>query len=1298
MKNHILVVAEEAAVRAAIARTLHVGGYSVELASQGKLARNQIRESKAVAAIVVPIACTKAALQLGRELAMIARKLVILVRSAEDQSAARRWVPEADVLVYPPDPARLFALISESALMESGSSEPQASTVRFSRWTLDLDGRALLNEQGQDVPLTRGEFMALSAFLQSPGRVLSREYLLRFVSGRNLEPDDRSVDVLIGRLRRKIEAKPTRPQLIVTVPGGGYKLAVDSKGLRWGPSLHQAKGDSIDPPHVAERRQVTIVTCQTAGLAGLASRIDPEDLQVVVGTVQGGFAELIARFRGTVVQSLGDSMVAYFGYPRAHEEDAANAVRASLELVRHFSQFEIMSDKRLSARIGLATGLVVVGDWGLGGGDRPSAIGEALIVARHLQAAAPSGGILIADVTRDLVGSHFECRPFSTVAMDECNSAPVWQVVAERPAVSRFEALRSPHLHDFVGRSEELERLLRFWSKADSGVGQVVVLTGEAGIGKSRLILEVERRVGVGSHAQLKFSGLPHQIGTPMSALFDEVQASAGITVGDSSSQKLQKLQKILEPHDIEMEGAPLLVEYFGLAVGAESNISNLSPQKRKALTFAALLKRIEDLAARDPVLAIWEDAQWIDPTSLEFLALLVERAAVWPLLVVVIGRPDFVRPWPDFSYVTALTMSRLSRSHSEALIENISERQPLSAHLKNQILARTDGVPLFIEELTKSVLKTDLQTAPLGGAEDSRDAPENMPGSLQALLLGQIDLVEEAKLIAQNGAAVGREFSNEFLRLITDRSDVEISTALDRLVASGLVFRRGQYPQASFIFKHALVREAAYSMMTRTKRQQLHARIAKALEDHFPEVVHLQPELIAHHCIEADLIIKAVGYLRAAARQALLRSGTSEALVHIKKAQHLLSGLPSTPQRSQLELDLDITLSRVFIELRSYTAPATQDAYSRARLRCENLNDQTWLPLIILGQWVGAWGVSDHRLASNYAQELHACADENGAPAVHAVAHMASGMTLTLLGRLAEAKQHLEQAIEIDRFALPSEQPFLFPDVCGRISSLTFLHDCLLLLGQAGLAEPLVKRAEAVTNETEARTPSQFYFQALAQNHTLRMHVFRRDARKVEELGSALLRLSREQDYPYFKGTSQIYIGWALAQKGEVMSGIESCRQGMSQLQSIGAKCWFPHYCALLAECHAMAAEFDRGCELIADALADTAKTGEIVWDAELHRLKGRLLILAGANATEVEACFLQAMAKARQQKAGLFELRAATSFAEWLIRSDQRKQAREVLLPVYNSFRKSGGGLELSQAKDLLDTLVGARSIFGH
>ncbi len=1288
------MIAPQAAVRAAVARVLMQTGYAVEIASDAKRTHELLEQRTFDAAIVSNLHGAEGS-RLTREVQASVDKLVILTDDAKE--AKRLSSAFTDALVCPSRPLN-HALLLEFLADAPTSNEAQAALretpqerVSFENRTLDLAGRAFHDVHGREVPLTRAEFALLAAFVRNPGRVLSRNQLRNATGGSVEEAYERGIDMLVSRLRRKIEpGKKTR--FIVTVPGSGYKFVARVQRLDEPPK--PAIAPSL-PARVergaatAERRQLTVLAGQIVGIAEISSRLDPEDLHKVLQTAHTACADIVKRFGGTVLRSLGDNVLAYFGHPVARENDAESAVRAALELVRAIGQLEVWSSKKFQVRLGIATGLTVIVDIGHADGQEPSVVGEALIQALYLQSVAAPNEVMIAASTRDLTGRFFECQPLEP-ATDEGEHTPAWRVIREVIPTERFEGLRRDDMLDLVGREEELDRLNYCWSKARRGSGQVVHLLGEAGIGKSRLVVELEHRLGIGPCRVLRYVGLPHQADVPLSALLKELQRSAGFVEEDTVLQRLAKLRRLFDGTGAgAVEPTTLLAELLDLPVEPGSTTAQLAPQKRKERIFETLLARIQAMAAREPLLIVVEDAHWVDPTSLELLTHLVERAASLPILVVVIGRPEFVPPWPDHSYVIAFTLSRLGRAASAALVDQVAGDAALPARTKELILSRTDGVPLFVEELTKAVIETFAARQKGRSGSTKSSAAQLIPTTLHASLQARLDRLDHGKRVAQVGAAIGREFSYELLRTTADSDEQTLVSALDQLVASGLVFRRGAHPHITFLFKHALVRDAAYGMLLHPQRRALHARIAQCFEEHFADTVETQPELLAYHHGEAGNAAKAEAYLLSAAERALLRSALPEALTHLTQAQGLAATLPQGTERSQLELKLDMILSRVFTARRSYTAPETRDAYNRARARCEALGNQAWLPMIILGQWIGAWSAADHQTALKEARALYDWGEHNKDAAAMAVAHFSFGMTLAVLGDLVGSRRHLDQGLQINKFALPNRPPFLFSDEDGRVSSLTYLHDCLLLLGFPDQAEVAVRQAEAVEHEAWVSAKSTSYSRALAQNHLLRTYVFAHDVKKAAEIGASLLQLSQENGYPYFAGTSMFHLGWALSQGDESARGIELCLKGMEQLRSIGANCWFPRYFALLAECYERAGEIGRAQEAIAEALKNVEKSGERIWEAEIHRLKGRLLMRTRATAREAEACFVKGMKIASRQQAKLLELRAATGLGKLLMQNGKMERARKILAPIYGSFSEGFRCRAIVEAKALLDEL---------
>jgi class 3 adenylate cyclase/tetratricopeptide (TPR) repeat protein len=1274
-----LIVAKQTALCAAIARVLVPHGCRVEIASSEKRSRQLIKEERFESAIVAAASLAVPDLPFLREIQSAVPKLVLLAGDANDVRRLTAVFPDA--LVCPSlslDPEALLAFLDGPAAKKTARPSAGAGGIlKFEGFTLDAVGHIFLDPHGQEVALTRREFALLVAFVGNPGRVLSRAQLRNAIDGRSADAYDRSIDMLVARVRRKIEPDATKPHFIVTVPGVGYKFVPRVRAID-AAAAPAPTATSAPATQLAERRQLTILSCQILGFAALAAQSDPEDLEEVLSRVYKICAEAIARFGGTMGRSVGDGVVAYFGHPKAQENDAENAVRAALELLPAISGIEAAPTGKFRARVGIATGLMVVGERGAFGGKEPAVVGEALNLAVHMQQAAPVDSVVIGPRTRELIGRLFECRQLDPIMLEEgYNPVPLWRVTGETAGMPRFEALRRDGMLELVGRQAEIERLVQFWSNATGGRGQVVLLTGEAGIGKSRLVFELEERLRSEPHATIRYSGSPYRTDAPMAAIIDELQRSARFAPDDAAAVRLEKLrQEIGTLGPAASEAVALIAGLLSLPSDAPPEIAQLSPQKRKERTFANLLARIKSMAAQRPVLAIVDDVQWIDPTSLEFLTLLVERAATLRILLVIVGRLEFAPPWPEHSYVTALGLSRLSPADSAALIHQVTGEQIISAPVEAQIASRADGVPLFIEELTKSVLETGTN------GRGRRHAAHPIPTTLHGLLLARFDRLERGKEVAQAGAVIGREFSYELLRMITDMDEPTLIGAFDRLVTSGLIFRRGSIPQATFVFKHALVRDAAYGMLLRQQRQKLHASIAQTYEEQFPETVAAQPELLAYHCREAGNPIKAISYLVAAAEQALHRSATTEALSHLAQARELIAVLPENRDRLPLELKLEITRGRALIASRGYTAPETRENYRRARAVCEALNDHYWLPLVLLGQNLSAWFAADYASALEPAEELLRWSEYEDIRAGKAIGHFLVGMTLPMTGGFAAARRHLEQAVEINEFTLPGRPPLLASEADGRITALMYLHTCLFVLGWPAQASAAAQRALA-------EAPTQRYSLAAAQTNTCRMHALERDYQSVARVAAAALQVAEEQGYPFFIGTSLIYRGWAMAQTGSATEGIELCRDGLAKLRALGAMNWFPRYLAYLAQCHEQAGDTTSALNALDEAFAVSEETGESSWQAELHRSRGALLTKMG-QVDRAEICLHQALSVARSQEARLFELRAATNLANLRAGLGRKLQAYQTLAPVYAWFTEGFDCIDLKEAKALLDRIA--------
>ena len=1089
--------------------------------------------------------------------------------------------------------------------------------------------------------------------------------------------------MLVARLRRKVESNPSKPQFILTVPGVGYKFTPHvrhSQPTKAAPLESHGRGET----QRAERRQITVLSCQILGFAALAAKLDPEDLDGTIGPVYAACAEVITRFGGAVVRTLGDSMLAYFGYPKVHEHDAPRAVRAALELTRAVHKIDAAQIGNFRTRIGVATGLMLVGELGSMGSRDAGGMGEALNLALHMQKAAPADGVVIAAGTRNLIGRFFQYREIPPVEMEE-GSPPVsaWHVIDEIAGMPRFEALRRDGMLDFVGREAEIERLRQCWSKAQRGSGQVVLLTGEAGIGKSRLALELQERLCGEPHAVVRFSGSPYRADAPMSVLIEELQSAADFAESDDAARRVEKLQsQFVAIGGDAAEAAALGCALLGLPFDAPPRLRQLSPQRRKEQTFSVLLARFESMAAQQPVLALIEDAHWIDPSSLEFFALLVERASSMRLLLVIVARPEFIPPWPEYSYLTTLTLPRLNRADATLLIEQAAGERRIPAAVAGGIIARADGVPLFVEELTKSVMEGSSDGHNGGAVGTSTVGISPIPSTLHGLLLARFDRLDRSKVVAQAGAVIGREFSFELLRMIAGFDEPALADALDHLVSSGLVFRRGAPPHATFVFKHALVRDAAYDMLVRERRRQLHAQVAQALEVKFPDIVELQPELLAYHHRAAGNSAHAVSYLAVAAERAFMRSASREASAQLDDALALLSTMQETDDRRRLELRLQVLLARAMMASAGYTAPQTLGALGRARQLCDELDDQDALANVLFGYSLSLWTGGNCKSALQQAEELCGLGERRASRVATAVGNLMCGIISLVTGAIEPARVRLEQALAAEKFALPGKQPFLASDADGRITALSYLHHCLFLLGRPELARQMTQRA---TQEA----PTQLYSLAMALNQICRIYVLERNAVEVAEVAGKLCSLAEDQGYPNFIASALVYHGWALAQAGRETEGIARCSEGIARHRSGGTLAFQPHYFALLSECYERGDNIERALLALDEGLAIVGQSGEDVWRPELCRLRARMLARTGASSAEISDLFCRTMTFAQAQGARLLELRAATSFAEFLAGRHRAAAARRVLEPVLVHFLHRCDCADFSAAQSILHVI---------
>jgi class 3 adenylate cyclase/predicted ATPase len=1038
------------------------------------------------------------------------------------------------------------------------------------------------------------------------------------------------------------------------------------------------------PPIDAERRQLTVMFCDIVGSTALASRLDPEDLREVIVAYHRGVAGIVAGFDGFVAKYMGDGVLAYFGYPRAHEDDAERAVRAGLGVIDAVGRLDVKSVK-LQARVGIATGLVVVGDLiGEGSAQEQSVVGETPNLAARLQGLAEPDAVVIAAGTRRLVGDFFEYRDLGAIEVKGlAGPVPVWQVLSPSVVASRFEALRGSAMTGLVGRDEEIELLLRRWARAKARDGQVVLISGEAGLGKSRITAALEERLHTEPHLRLRYFCSPYHQDSPLFPFIDQLGRAAGFARDDPPASKLEKLETLLARTAPPDEDVAFLADLLSLPASDRYPLPNLSPQRKKERTLEALIRQLEGLARQQPVVMVLEDAHWIDPTSRELLDLIVERVRSLPVLLIVTLRPEFQPPWTGQPQVSMLALNRLDRRDRTALIAQIAGGKTLPDEVIDQIADRTDGVPLFVEELTKNVLESGILREERDRyALDRALPPLVIPTSLYASLLARLDRLASVRLVAQTGAAIGREFSYALLRNVSHLPEDELQGSLARLVASELVFQRGTPPDAIYSFKHALVQDAAHGSLLRSTRRQLHAQIAEALETHFPEMMDTQPELFAQHYAEAGLVEKSVACWGKAGRRSAARSAMTEAAAQLQKGLDQLALLSDTPERRRQELECLSALGAVLQAVKGYAAPETGDAYARARELWEQLGSPSEFLGVPHGQSLYHMIRGELDLAQHLDEDLLRLSSRRCDFAGLVLGHASSGRNLMFIGRFASSQSHLEEALAVYN---PVSHRSLVHQTGDDpyVDSKAILGNVLFCLGYPDQA---LARSNAAIAEARRLAHPPTLVATLAFG--ARLLSLDGENAALDERADELVAVATEQGFPFRRAQGTIYSGWVKVTNGDVAGGISLLRNGVTAFRATGAELGMPHFITLLAKACEIAGQVDEGLTQLDDALQIVERTGERWLEAELNRHKGQLLLRQG-NSEAAEELYRKALSIAEEQEAKLWELRAAASLARLWREQGSHAEARDLLAPVYGWFTEGFGTPDLKQAKALLDEL---------
>jgi predicted ATPase/class 3 adenylate cyclase len=1044
----------------------------------------------------------------------------------------------------------------------------------------------------------------------------------------------------------------------------------------------------------AERRQLTVMFCDLVGSTAIAAQLDPEDLREVIGAYHRRVAKVIGRYDGFVAKYMGDGVLIYFGYPQAHEDDAERAVRAGLKLVGTMDKVLSRTEAPLQARVGIATGLVVVGDLiGSGEAQERGIVGETPNLAARLQGIAEPNTVVIAEGTRKLLGNLFELQDLGPKDLKGISGpVPVWSPLRAGSAESRFEAMHAGGVTELVGREEELELLLRRWSRAKTGEGQVVLLSGEAGIGKSRLTAALLERVAVEPHTRLRYFCSPQHTDSAFFPIIAQLERAARLAHDDKVPARLDKLDALLAQSSTAAKDAALFAEMLLLPNDGRYPALELAPEQRRQNTLEALVSQTEALARQNPVLMIFEDAHWTDPTSLELFGRLVGRIRTLRVLLLVTFRPEFEPPWTGQPHVTALTINRLRQRDVLALIDRVVGNNLIPADIWKDIIERTDGIPLFVEEMTKAVLEAESEGETLRTVAVVPSPALAVPASLYASLMARLDRLGSAKEVAQIGAGIGREFSHALLAPVVGKPEAELGSALDRLINAGLLFRQGAAPHATYLFKHALVQDAAYGTLLRERRRALHARIAEVLESQFAEIAESQPELLARHCTEAGLMEKAARLWGKAGQQSLTRSALIEAAAQFTRALAQFAALPVTAALRQDQIKLQVGLANALMHIKGYAAPETKSAFSQARGLIEQaealgepLDDPLLLFSVLYGFWVAGLIAFNGDLLRALAAEFLTLAEKQAATVPLVIAHRMMGATLAFTGDISEARAHLDQALALYD---PAEHRPLATRFGSdaRVLALSYRSWTLWLLGYPEAAQADTDRAVK-----EAREIGQAATLMLALALANYAHVLCGNCVAANALVDELVVLADEKGARLREAEGMLQRGCVLAQTGNAADAVQVITSWATAWRSTGATCWTPLHMSFLALAHARLGQFDDARRCIGEAMAASEASKESWYDADIHRLAGEIVLLSGEpDTTKGEAHFERALALAREQQAKSFELRAAMSMARLWRDQGKQREARSLLAPVYGWFTEGFGTPDLREAKALLQELV--------
>ncbi len=1046
--------------------------------------------------------------------------------------------------------------------------------------------------------------------------------------------------------------------------------------------------ETAEPAQGAERRHLTVMFCDLVGSTELSTRLDPEEFSAVIGKYQDACAATVARYGGTVAKYMGDGVLIYFGYPQAHEDDAERAVHAGLDVIAAVGAVAA-AGTALSTRVGVATGLVVVGQQiGEGAAQELAVVGEAPNLAARLQSLAEPDTAVVADATYRLTGGRFQFADLGTHDIKGfAEPVRAWRVVGVDQAASRFEARRAAQrLTPMVGRDGEIALLLDQWARARDGHGQAVLVSGEAGIGKSRTLQALQDRIGDQPHTRLRYNCSPRHSNSAFHPVIAQLEVAAGFARGDTDAEKLDKLEAVLAQTTGEVaDVVPLFAALLAVSTEGRYPPLALEPKQQKLAIQAALIAQLDGLFAAGPVLMLLEDAHWIDPTTLELFQELALQLAGMPVLMVITARPEFQPTWPPQDNIHALPLTRLEPAEVAKVIAGAAGTRNLPREVVDEIVSRTDGVPLFVEELTKSLIESG-QLRAEGDAYVLAQPLRTLavPATLQESLIARLDRMAPVKEVAQIGAAIGRTFSHQVLAAIVGAPDLELRGAIARLEDAELLLRRGRPPDARYTFKHALVQDVAYRSMLRSTRTQLHGRIARVLQEQFVDTEHAAPELLAHHLSEAGETDAAIDAWRRAARRAVDLAAFVEATAYLSRALELSKATADVRKRQSLELDLRIELAQALIPAKGYIAPETEKNSDEAMRLCEALGETGRLFPILYGRWVAVYAggaISESRIQ---AEKILSLAQGQSDTEILAAAHRIAATSAIQSGEPATALAYLDRALAIydpDRYDASGIR--YGQDILAMIYTYQSLAQWFLGYADKAreLAQDALDRAKAVSHaNTLAHVIA--HVGVLLQSNLRNWGAAESSAQEVVALG-------REQTMPVWRIGGELFVASARIHNDPSPGSFDAFGQSLQSYRTtIKLNALVPLILCWRADAEAKAGLTDEGLASVEEAERLAESQGDHYCDPEYPRLRAELIVTGRNNdPDEAEACFRRALDMTDSLQAPFYRLRAATGLARLLHELGRDGEAERILAPAYGWFTEGFDVADLRDARAVLE-----------